>query len=95
MANRHASIDELDRAICSLAGRINAATHDLLVLIRRFDERAGRLRWSFENCVDWLHWRCDLSLSAPTFQITKTACGSAQSTRSRLWLLRRSTSSAP
>jgi len=36
----------------------------LLVLIRRFDERAGWLRWGFENCADWLHWRCDLSLSA-------------------------------
>jgi hypothetical protein len=22
------------------------------------------MRWGFENCADWLHWRCDLSLSA-------------------------------
>ena len=62
--DRHASIDELDRAIVHLAARINAANHDLLVLIRRFDERAGWLRWGFENCADWLHWRCDLSPSA-------------------------------
>jgi hypothetical protein len=58
------SIDDLDRAIVNLAARINAASHDLLVLIRRFDERAGWLRWGFENCTEWLHYRCDLSLSA-------------------------------
>ena len=62
--DRHASIDDLDRAIVNLAARINASTHDFLVLVRRFDERAGWLRWSFENCADWLHWRCDISRSA-------------------------------
>jgi len=61
---RNRSIDDLDCAIATLAGRINAATHDLLILIRCFDERAGWLRWGFENCADWLHWRCDISLSA-------------------------------
>ncbi|HUF79879.1 MAG TPA: DUF222 domain-containing protein, partial [Burkholderiales bacterium] len=61
---RDASIDALDHAIVALAGRLNAATHDLLVLIRRFDERGGWLRWGFESCADWLHWRCDLSMSA-------------------------------
>jgi hypothetical protein len=39
-------------------------THDFLILVRRFDERAGWLGWGFESCADWLHWRCDLSLSA-------------------------------
>lgn len=58
------SVDELDRAIVKLSARINAASHDLLVLIRRFDERAGWLKWGFENCAEWLHWRCDLSLNA-------------------------------
>jgi hypothetical protein len=62
--DRNRSIDDLDRAIVNLAARINAASHDLLILIRRFDERGGWLRWGFENCADWLHWRCDLSLSA-------------------------------
>src|SRR5690606_14942912 len=60
----HASIDDLDRAIVTLAARINAATYDLLVLIRRFDERAGWLAWSFESCAEWLHYRCDISRSA-------------------------------
>lgn len=57
-------IDDLDRAIVNLAARINAANYELLVLIRRFDERAGWLKWGFLNCADWLHWRCDLSMGA-------------------------------
>jgi len=63
-SDRNRSIDDLDRAIVKLAARINTASYDLLILIRRFDERAGWLRWGFENCADWLHWRCDISLSA-------------------------------
>jgi hypothetical protein len=62
--DRHTSIDELDRAIVNLSARINAASYELLVLIRRFDERAGWVKWGFSNCTEWLHWRCDLSLSA-------------------------------
>jgi hypothetical protein len=63
-ADTDSSIDDLDRAIVTLAERLNAVTHDFLVLVRRFDERAGWLGWGFESCADWLHWRCDLSLSA-------------------------------
>ena len=61
---RDPSIDALDHAIATLSARLNADTHHLLVLIRRFDERAGWLRWGFESCAEWLHWRCDLSMSA-------------------------------
>jgi len=63
-AARYATIDDLDRAIVGLTARLNAASHDLLVLIRRFDERAGWLKWGFDTCAEWPHWRCDLSLSA-------------------------------
>jgi hypothetical protein len=58
------SIDDLDDAIVTLAAQLNAVTHDFLILVRRFDERGGWLGWGFESCADWLHWRCDLSLSA-------------------------------
>ena len=58
------SIDELDRDIVNLAARINAATYELLVLIRQFDERAGWLKWGLGNCAEWLHYRCDLSMNA-------------------------------
>ncbi len=63
-AQRHSSIDALDRAIVNLSARINASTYDLLVLIREFDERAGWLKWNLESCSQWLHWRCDLSRCA-------------------------------
>jgi hypothetical protein len=58
------SIDELDRDIVNLSFHINAATYELLVLVREFDERAGWLQCGLANCAEWLHWRCDLSMSA-------------------------------
>jgi hypothetical protein len=57
-------IDDLDRAIVTLAARINAETYELLVLIRQFDERAGWLQWGLGNCAEWLHYRCDFSMNA-------------------------------
>jgi Domain of unknown function (DUF222)/HNH endonuclease len=57
-------IDDLDRAIVTLAARINAETYELLVLIRQFDERAGWLKWGLGNCAEWLHYRCDFSMNA-------------------------------
>ena len=62
--NRLLSIDELDRDIVNLAARINAATYELLVLVRQFDERAGWLKWGLGGCAEWLHYRCDLSMNA-------------------------------
>ncbi len=56
-------IEELDRNILDLCTRINAATYELLVLIREFDERAGFVEWGLENCAEWLAWRCDLSMT--------------------------------
>jgi hypothetical protein len=56
-------IDELDQSILTLCTRINAATYELLVMIREFDERAGWLQWGLDNCAEWLAWRCDLSMT--------------------------------
>ncbi len=58
------SIDELDEPIVSRAAQINAITYQFFVLVREFDERAGFLRWSFNSCAEWLHWRCELSPQA-------------------------------
>jgi len=58
-----APIEELDRNILNLCTRINAATYELLVLIREFDERAGWLKWGLQNCAEWLAWRCDLRMT--------------------------------
>jgi hypothetical protein len=56
-------IEDLDRNILNLCTRINAATYELLILIREFDERAGWLQWGLKNCAEWLAWRCDLSMT--------------------------------
>ena len=56
-------IDELDRNILTLCTRINAATFELLTMIREFDERTGWLQWGLANCAEWLAWRCDLSMT--------------------------------
>ena len=57
------SIDELDQNIVSLCNRINAATYELLVMIREFDEQGGWAQWGSLDCAKWLAWRCDLSLT--------------------------------
>ncbi len=57
-------IEELDQSILTLSTRINAATYELLVMIRQFDERAGFLQWGLSTCAEWLAWRCDIGLTA-------------------------------
>ena len=57
--------DEAERLgddIAELSSRIQAATCQLLVMLRAFDEREG---WSgFQSCAHWLHWRTGLALGA-------------------------------
>ncbi len=49
--------------IAALAARIDAATYELLVLIREFDETEG---WNngFLTCAQWLSWRIGLAPGA-------------------------------
>ncbi len=63
MATNLTSIDELDARILNLCTRINAATYELLVMIREFDERGGCIKWGLESTATWLAWRCDLSMA--------------------------------
>jgi len=58
-----ALIEDLDRDILTLCTHINAATYELLVLIREFAERVGWLQWGLKNCAEWLAWRCDFSMT--------------------------------
>jgi hypothetical protein len=55
--------EALGDAIATLAARIQAATYQLLVLIRHFDEREG---WGggFRSCSHWLSWRTGLAPGA-------------------------------
>ncbi len=55
--------ERMGEEIATLAARIDAATCELLVLIRRFDEQEG---WNcgFLNCAQWLTWRVGLAPGA-------------------------------
>ena len=57
------STDALGEEIAALAARLHAATYELLVLLREFDERTG---WNngFASCAHWLHWRTAIALGA-------------------------------
>jgi hypothetical protein len=63
MATHLTPIETLDKSILNLCTRINAATYELLVLIREFDERGGCLKWGLQNTATWLAWRCDLTMT--------------------------------
>ena len=55
-------VEALADRIADLAARIQAATYELLVLIRQFDERGG---WEgFATCARWLSWRIGLAPGA-------------------------------
>lgn len=55
--------ERLGEEIATLAARIDAATYELLVLIRKFDEEEG---WNcgFLTCAQWLTWRVGLAPGA-------------------------------
>ena len=60
--DRGAQLARLGDRIAELSARIQAATCELLVLIREFDEREG---WDgCRSCAEWLGWRTGLSLGA-------------------------------
>ena len=57
-----AGIERLGDRIAELSARIQAATYELLVLIRQFDEANG---WSTcVSCAHWLSWRTGLAPGA-------------------------------
>jgi hypothetical protein len=57
------ALEELGERIAELAAQISAATYELLVMLRDFDERDG---WhgGFRSCAHWLVWRVGLDLGA-------------------------------
>ena len=46
-------IETLDADIRNLCVCINAATWELLVKIREFDERVGWAKWGSGSCAEW------------------------------------------
>ena len=60
--DRGAQLARLGDRIAELSARIQAATYELLVLIREFDEQQG---WDgCLSCAQWLSWRAGLSPGA-------------------------------
>jgi hypothetical protein len=57
-------IARLGDAIAELSARIQAATYELLVLIRQFDERACWNDGGCRSCAHWLSWRIGLAPGA-------------------------------
>jgi hypothetical protein len=58
-----ADLDALGERIATLSAQLEAASYQLLVMIRRFDERGGWNR-GFRSCAHWLCWRTGLELGA-------------------------------
>jgi len=63
LTDRARDAEHLGDALAELAARLHAATYELLVLLRQFDEACG---WNigFRSCAHWLHWRTGIDLGA-------------------------------
>jgi hypothetical protein len=57
-----APLPDLERAICAWAGRIAAATCQLLTLLAAFDRRGGWSGLGMTTCAQWLSWRCGIGI---------------------------------
>ena len=57
------ALEALGEHIAQLSAEIQAATYQLLVMLREFDERDG---WTggFRSCAHWLNWRTGVELGA-------------------------------
>ena len=56
-------VEQLGEDIAALASRLHAATFELLVMLRQFDEQSG---WNngFLSCAHWLSWRTGIDMGA-------------------------------
>ena len=68
--HRRAKLEQLADRIAELSSHIQAATYDLLVLIREFDAVSGWSGWT--SCAHWLSWRTGLA-SGPAREHVRVA----------------------
>ena len=61
---RMAEIDRLGDEIAVLSAQIQAATYELLVRLREFDQREGWGHHGAKSCAHWLAWRTSLAPGA-------------------------------
>jgi hypothetical protein len=57
-------LETLGERIAELSAQIQAATYQLLVMIRDFDERGGWNDGACRSCAHWLNWRTGIDLGA-------------------------------
>lgn len=58
------TLDQLASDIVTLAGRLNAANHQFLVLIAEFDRRNGWADAGAQSCAHWLNFKCGIAVGA-------------------------------
>jgi hypothetical protein len=57
-----AEVERLAGEIAAISAHVDAATHRLLTLLRRFDEGSGWYAHGCLSCAQWLSWRIGLDL---------------------------------
>jgi hypothetical protein len=50
------SIDDARRVDRSPRSTDERHSYRMLVLVREFDDRFGRKKWTFKSCAEWLAW---------------------------------------
>jgi hypothetical protein len=56
------SLNQLEDEIISLSTHMNAIEYEFLVLVREFDLRQGWKAYNFNNCAEWMNYKCGMSL---------------------------------
>ena len=56
--------DDVERELATLAAHLDAATHRMLALVRRFDELGAWAVAGARSCAHWLSWRLGLAPGA-------------------------------
>lgn len=57
----HRSLDQLETDLVDRAARMNAEEYAFLCDVREFDVRQGWKAYQFNNCAEWLNWKCQIS----------------------------------
>ena len=53
-------LDDLETDIVSLHQRVTATEYEFLVAVREFDLRQGWKEYCFNNCAEWLNFKCGI-----------------------------------
>jgi hypothetical protein len=59
----HRTLEQLEEELISFSERMNGWEYEYLVLIREFDIRHGWKALHFNNCAEWLNFRCGISVA--------------------------------